>query len=109
SFSIPASAAILPVVGGVGAIGAVTVVTGVITATTFFSAATDQVPSAGDNQFFTITKTADPTKIDNSALPKDINFKITLTNKDTRLTKIQLNDKMTVHGKGIDFEVNADK
>lgn len=53
-------------------------------------------PPAGDNEFFTLTKTADKTSLQNSDLPTNITFSVSLTAKAKKLTAISLNDQITV-------------
>ena len=87
SLSFPANAVLVPVAGSIGAVGVGGILVGTITATSFFSTAVDKtgVVVPGENEFFSLTKTASPTRMDNSQLPSNISYTITLRAK-TSLT-----------------------
>lgn len=101
SAAVSSTAAVGTVVGGtfagVAALGA----TVLITQDVAFSTTEAEVSkvTAGNNQYFTITKTADKNHFENSSLPQDLTFTITLTAKQTKLTSISVTDEMTVQVK----------
>lgn len=110
SLAIPASAAAIPVAGGIGAVAVGGTVVGIVAATSFFNPETD-VPvltPPGENQFFLVKKTANPPKLKNEDLPADLDFVITLTAK-VNLTNIKVADKLTVRGQNGNFQVTEDK
>jgi len=113
SLTVPASAAAIPVVGGISAVAVGGTIVGIVAATSFFSTETDLptvIKPPGENQYFTITKTANPTKIENNnSLPQDITFTIILTAKDIKLTNILITDQLTVQAKSGEFPVTTDK
>ena len=108
STGIPASAAMIPVVGGVGTIAVAGTIVGIATATSFFSPQQDAViGGTGDNDAFTIEKTASPTTIPrNDSLPQDISYSIKLTAKST-LGNISISDDLQVNGKEGSFTLNT--
>ena len=58
---------------------------------------------------FTVEKTANPTRIDNDALPKDINFRIRITAK-YQSTNVTITNHTTVAKReGADFTITTDK
>lgn len=104
-FSVPSTILTAPLlaIGGISA--------GWIAVGGILVAATDepQEPiTPGENAYFTITKTADKTQIDNSALPTDIKYTITLTAKNLNLTNIQITDDIKVQSKDSTFNVTTD-
>jgi murein DD-endopeptidase MepM/ murein hydrolase activator NlpD len=110
SISIPASVAAIPVAGGLGAVVIGGTIVGIVTATSFFNPEGEaQLFGTGDNEFFTVTKKAEPDKIpNNDDLPKDIKFTITLKAKETKLTNISITDELNVDGKNGSFLVDRD-
>lgn len=112
TLSIPASAVMIPVAGGLGAVAIGGTIVSLVTATSFFNSETDipsQIKTPGENQFFTLSKTSNPQKLDNNDLPHDITFNITLTAKETKLTNIHVTDQLKVQTKSNDFLVTQDK
>jgi len=79
------------------------------TAASFFSPQKDAaIGGSGDNEFFTIQKTASVSKVPNALLPEDISYTITLTAK-ANLTNITLTDKVQVQGENGNFDLTQDK
>ena len=108
SLTIPASAVAIPVVGGVGAVVIGSTIVGIVTATSFFSNETDAAIVPGENEFFTLTKTASQQHLENPPPDKNLSFTITLTAKDKKLTDVQVTDELRVKGETTDFEVTKD-
>lgn len=110
ALSLPASAAAIPVIGGISAVAVGGTIVGLVTATSFFNpegqTATEITPP-GENQFFKVEKTASPTLLQNNQLPADLSFTITLTAK-TKLTSIQISDQINVQAQTQDFQVTTD-
>ena len=109
SVGLPASAAMIPVVGGVGAIAVGGTLVGIVTATSFFSPQQDFViGGTGDNEIYTITKTASDGHFDIDEIPQELTYTIKLTAK-TELSNISVTDKIEVRRKdGISFTINKD-
>lgn len=104
-----ASSAVAPVAIGVGGVATGGVLFGIVTNASFFSPEIDSpFGTIGDNQFFTVIKTASATRLQNSNLPTDITFTITLRAKDTRLTNIQITDTLNVRSAVSTFTVTTD-
>lgn len=105
--------AAVPVAGSIGAIAIGGTIVGIVTATSFFNLETDQptpITPPGENQFFKVTKTSSPQRIENNNdLPKDITFTINLTAKEIKLTNIQITDELKVQTNSGDFTVTQDK
>lgn len=105
SISIPASLAAISVGSGVFGIIAVGTIVGITTAATFFNPdegdageGRDDGDIIEDNEFFTLTKTANPTRIENNQLPKNITFTITLRAKDHDLANVSVTDTINITG-----------
>lgn len=111
SISVSGSAIFAPLMIGTGAIGIGSILIGTITATSFFSAAGDLTNIAGgDNEFFTVTKTANPTRLENTPQGEtaEVSFTITLSAKNSKLTAVEITDEMKVQGLST-FAVTQDK
>lgn len=113
--ALPLPAALPVVLLTAGPIGGAVFLTSVIisgTAVTFATIAIDEpttIVTPGENQFFTLTKTAQPGTMGNNDLPSEIKFTITLRAKDTNLTNIQITDDLKVQKQSGTFTVSADK
>lgn len=101
--SLPASIVTVPLAVGVGSVGIGSIfIAAFITPAAFFSVTGDQQegppPTPGQNKFFTLTKTANPSIIPNQPIGQiqQIDFTITLTTKDTKLINIQVTDGLRV-------------
>lgn len=93
-----ASAAALPVFVGVGmtaTTGAIAAI--IVPAAIFSSIATEENPNVtpGQNEFFTLTKTADKQHLENSPTPQDATFTVVLTAKDKNLSQVTITDNYT--------------
>jgi hypothetical protein len=106
-----AGAAALPTAAAVGTVTVTGAFVGIVTATTFFTLATDEptgIQTPGENEFFSLTKTAEPKNLNNSDLPADIKFTISLEAK-VNLTNIQITDDLKVQKQSGTFTVTTDK
>ncbi|MBI3342258.1 sulfite exporter TauE/SafE family protein, partial [Candidatus Curtissbacteria bacterium] len=94
-----------------GSIGALAWFTGISTSTAFTSADTDLSKiTAGNNQYFQVTKVADKSHLENPPPNQEITFTINLTAKDTKLSEVKVTDEMNVQKKsGSPFTVTVDK
>lgn len=97
SISLPSiGTTVLLTAGPVGLVGGVSTIALTITAVSFATIASDTQPfGIGKNELFTISKTANPTKIENENLPAEITFTITLTAKKP-LSNISVSDELTL-------------
>ena len=108
SLSFPTNAVLVPVAGSVGAIGVGGLLVGTITATSFFSTAVDEptvIP--GENEFFTLSKSANANRLTNP-LPgesQNLTYTINLTAKDTPLSNIEVTGTIRVQGESTSFTV----
>ncbi|HSX18723.1 MAG TPA: M23 family metallopeptidase [Candidatus Saccharimonadales bacterium] len=94
--SLSAATILLPVGGAIGTVGITGLLVGTVTATAFSTIATDQGQiTPGTNQYFVLTKTANPTSISNSSLPTTVNYTITLEAK-TNIQNIAIKDELKV-------------
>lgn len=95
----------------VGATGILSLITVTTVGAAFFSIASEEPQSPGQNQYFTVEKTANVTKLKNEQLPYDITFTIVLTVKDTDLENVTVTDQLNVQKeKASDsFTVTQDK
>jgi murein DD-endopeptidase MepM/ murein hydrolase activator NlpD len=111
SAAIPSTAVTGAFVGGsVAGIGIIGVTTILVTSAAFFSAeSAAQNHIAGENQYFTVNKTADKTSLPNSASPQDLTFTITITAKALKLTSVQVTDEMNYQNKDTSTPVPNDK
>jgi len=111
SAATPSTAVAAGVVGGTaGATVGLTALTVIGIGAAFFSLeAPIQNIVAGDNQYYTINKTADPTSLQNPPPDKDVTFTITLTAKALKLTSIQITDEMSYQNKDATVPVTQDK
>lgn len=111
SAAIPSTAVAGALVGGpVAGIGIFGLTTIIFTSAAFFSTQSEvQNHTAGDNQYFTINKTADKTNLPNSSLPQDLTFTITITAKNTKLTNVLVTDVMSYQNKDTTTPVPQDK
>ena len=107
---VSASTALTPVAATFGAITTVGLIGGTITAATFFNPE-GQVGAVvtGENEYFTILKTAIPNNLDEPTPATDITFTIILTAKDLKLTNITLDDNLRVDSDTIHEGVSGDK
>ncbi|MCR4324706.1 MAG: hypothetical protein NUV69_03385 [Candidatus Curtissbacteria bacterium] len=104
SLSVSSPFLAISVFGGLGAIGIGGILMGIVTSTAFSSNNSYiKGPIAGDNTFFTLTKTAQPDVISNQppGQTQQITFTITLTAKEVKLNNIQNLDETKVLGKAI--------
>lgn len=97
-----------------GTFGATTALAAVLTVTTgaaFLNTEKDLLKTtAGNNQYFTINKTADKNHLDNPPPNQDLTFTINLTAKDTKISNVKVTDETTVQPKsGNSFTVTTDK
>ncbi len=94
AISIPGSTVLFLTAGPVAAVGVLSTVGIITTAASFATIAADENPSLtpGQNEFFTLTKTANPQTLDNAPPNRDVTFTITLTAKDKNLTNVSLTD-----------------
>lgn len=111
-----ASAASLPalsiVAGTVTTVGTLGTIAGIVTATTFFSIASEDDTSQtipGQNEFFTLTKTSNASHLDNPPPDREVTFTVSLTAKDLNLDNVSVTDEINVKGKDTPFEVTTDK
>ena len=92
-------------VGGAFTIpAAITIFVGIPIAATFFNP--DQNNSqlvGGNNEFFSVTKSANVSSLQNTDLPKTVTFTIHLEAKDKNLTAIQISDQINVTGRYASF------
>lgn len=99
TFSVPTAIGTV-VVGGT--------LVGVVTATSFSTPEGDaKLNVQGDNSFFTITKTANPTRMDDPGT--DITYTITLTAKELPLKEILVADIARVQGETLNETFTTDK
>ncbi len=108
--AVAAGGPVTLVVGGtVAGVTTLGVLNQVNTATSFFSAQQDAViGGTGDNELFTITKTASDNHFENEELPEDITYTITLTAK-VNLSDISVSEKIEVQRKSRSgFAINRD-
>ena len=99
-FGSTATFASIGVFGTVGTVSALTIIGGTITAAAFFNPdPTSTQLVGGENDFFTLTKSAVPSELQNEDLPKTVRFTITLTAKDSNLRSITINDQINVSGR----------
>lgn len=106
-FGGTASAMSIPVFTTVGVVSATGVFVGVVLPAAIFSTiAGDEgtPPTPGQNEFFTLTKTVDNQDLPNPPPDHNLTFTITLTAKETRLTNINITDKIIVQGATGSFE-----
>jgi hypothetical protein len=98
SISVPTSMISVPVFGSIGTVVAGTVTVGLVTSTAFFNLEGEQaIGIPGQNEYFTLTKTSVPNEIRENPDPgftQEVDFVITLTVKDTRLTDVTVTDEM---------------
>ncbi|OGD87498.1 hypothetical protein A2870_04075 [Candidatus Curtissbacteria bacterium RIFCSPHIGHO2_01_FULL_41_11] len=106
-----ASAAAIPVLSTFGVVGVTGAMTAVIVpAAIFATIAGDEITpiiTPGQNQYFSLTKSAVPDKIPNSALPSQIDYTITLEAK-VNLENIQITDVLKVQKQSTSFELSPD-
>lgn len=82
------------------------------TAASFFNPDPEEAQFlTGDNEFYTITKTASPFKLENEDLasPQTITFTITLEAKEQNLNSITLSDNLTVSGENVNNSIPRDR
>ena len=102
---------------GIGAVGtsfsavAGLTVFGLITTAVALSTTESEVQNhtAGDNQYFTINKTADKTALQNPPPDQDVTFTITITAKDIKLANVGVTDEMTYQNKDTTTPITQDK
>ena len=101
SVGLPASAAMIPVVGGIGVITVGNLLVDTITKpAAWFSSEQDAViGGTGDNEIYTISKTASDGHIENNEIPRDLTYTVKLTAK-ADLSNISINDKIEVWREG---------
>ena len=108
--SIPTFVIAVPVFGGIGVITVGGIIVGITTAATFFNneGTPGQIPT-GDNEFFTIIKTANPVNLQNNNADRgaEITFTINLKAK-VDLSSISLTDEINVNGKYDQFKIDKD-
>ena len=108
--SLPASAASIPVFGAVGTVAVGSTLVGIVTSTTFFNPETDlEFTRPGQNQYFTIAKTANPTSLTNPTSDTDVTFTITLTARNLTLNNVSVTDVLKVQSQSSSFNVTTDK
>ncbi len=97
-------------VGGAFTIpAAITIFVGIPIAATFFNPdPTGTQLVGGDNEFFTVTKSASRSDLENTDLPTTITFTITLEAKDTPLSAISVTDQISVTGRRSVFQETPD-
>lgn len=96
---IPAAVVMVPVGGAVGIVGISSILLQTFTVAAVASIAVDEpteIQTPGENAFFTLTKNAIPTKLENSALPTNITFLIELKAKEIQLNNIRVTDELKV-------------
>ncbi len=100
--SVP-TAAVAGVVFGVPAGIAILGITGFISINSAFFSTAEGILNVvpGQNEFYVVTKTANPPHLENKPADqtKNIAFTITLTPKKIRLTSVQVSDNMTIQNK----------
>ena len=101
--------AMIPVVGGIGTIAVAGWLVNTVTDIAFTSNQQDAViGGTGDNEIYTISKTASDGHFGNDELPQELTYTIKLTAK-ADLSNISVNDKIEVSMKGGSrFEVSRD-
>jgi len=113
SISVPASMAAIPVAGSLGAIAIGGTIIGIVTATSFFNPEGESnLYGGGDNEFFSITKTANTNSLRNEDVtpPKSSDITYTLKVKAKKdLTSISITDTIKVDGKYDNFSITSDK
>lgn len=94
--SVSGTTIFVPLAIGTGAIGIGSVILGIFTGSAFFSTSSEGTPGIvpGQNEFYSITKTASPGNISNQSpgQTQNVIFTINLTAKNLDLTNIQISD-----------------
>lgn len=94
------------------AIGIGGTLVGITTSASFFNPDPEEAQFlTGDNEFYTISKTASPFNLENEDLasPQTITFTITLEAKEQNLNNITIGDNLTVSGENVNNSIPRDK
>lgn len=109
--TVPTAAIGIPVATALTLTISLTIINNINTSTAYLDleAEPTEIKPPGETDFFTVTKTASVTKLDNSDLPYDITFTITLTAKNRTLSNIQITDEIKVQKTSGDFTITQEK
>lgn len=110
SLPVPAAMVILPVGGAVSLVGIGGILVTTFTATSLSTIEQDtSLQKPGENQFFTIVKSAQQSHLENPPPDQELAFTITLTAKDKNLTNITVTDELKVQSATTSFNVTTDR